>query len=313
MVDAEANDIAWDDVHKLLYVSMASSSANHPDSIGVLDPATGQFTSYHTVGSNPGDLEVSPDGQYLYVALRGAGQIQRLSLPSLAPDISIPLGTNGAGAQLYSLQMRLAPGNAHALAVVRSTSPVSSSGANNLAVFDDATMRPQTAGNAGADMITTFQWDSDTRIIAGNGANTMDTAYHIAVDGNGLQITRSQQNVTSFDYRIYLDSGRIITQRGQVFDAESFASLGSFTLGTFFPSLVAPDALTGRAFFAMNGAIKSFDLATLDPLASITLPQGTLSFSTSRLIRWGPDGLALVRYLSGAPRIMLINGPFVKP
>ena len=96
----KANDIAWDEHRQVIYVAIAPDAPEHANTIGVLDPGTGTFLSYAPVGSNPRKLELSADGQYLYVGLRGASEIQRLTLPSLELDLTIPLGAIG-GQQLY--------------------------------------------------------------------------------------------------------------------------------------------------------------------------------------------------------------------
>jgi DNA-binding beta-propeller fold protein YncE len=306
-VAATGNDIAWDAARNRFYVSIASSATSNANTIGVLDPVSGAFSAYAPVGNNPGDLEISPDGQYLYVSLRGAGSIQRLSLPSLDVDLTIPLGVRPDGRALYAREMHVQPGASRTIAVARSGQPVASVDEYDLAVFDDAAMRPQTAGTNITTKIRTFQWESAARIFASDSSNI----FHVGVDASGSQITTSQQTVGAFDYRMRLADGRLYTERGRVFDPLTFAQVGQFAIDSPFGSLVIPDVGTGRAYFLVAEGVKSFNLSTQAPLASILIPDGSFNRTGTKMIRWGADGLAVMNYLRGAPRILLINAPLV--
>jgi DNA-binding beta-propeller fold protein YncE len=142
-IAAVANDLVWDTQRQLLYVSMAQTAPSNANTIGVLDPVTGTFSTFAPTGIDPGKLAISANGEYLYVGLRGSGSIQRLLLPALSPDLTIPLGTRSVdGAPLYVKEMHVAPDAPQTIAVVRSGS-VNGLGAEwDLAIFDDAQMRP---------------------------------------------------------------------------------------------------------------------------------------------------------------------------
>lgn len=313
-VAAQANDIVWDEARQVFYVSIKSNALDNADTIGVLDPATGVIAGHAYVGSNPGDMRLSPDGQYLYVALRGAGVIQRRLLPSLAPDLTIALGTRpGDDATLYAKEFHVAPDAPRTIAVVRSTHPVASSYEYDLAVFDDAVMRPQTVGAGMPGRVTSFQWDTGTRIFGVNTASTEGSAYQLAVDAGGVAVTASQPGVVAFDHAARLVDGRMMMQSGRVFDPLTFGQLGTFAHGTPFGVVMTPDAATGKAFFLIQETIRAFDLDTLAPIASIAIPGAAPSTFNSRLVRWGRDGLALLNYQNGPEGILLINGPFVQP
>jgi hypothetical protein len=201
------------------------------------------------------------------------------------------------------------------IAVVRSTAAVASNRELDLAVFDGAVMRPQTFAGVASARLTTFQWDTGARIFGVNSSTTEGSAFQVAVDAAGLQLTASQTAVTDLDDDAFLVGGRILMQRGRVFDPLTFAQLGAFALGGPLSSTeLAPDLTTGKAFFLMNDGVKSFDLQTLAPLASITIPEALPSRVSSALYRWGPDGLVLLNYMHPSrPGILLLQGPFVQP
>jgi hypothetical protein len=182
-VAAEANELVWDAIRQVIYLSIPATAAANANSIGLLDPVTGVISGHVPVGANPGDMEISPDGQYLYVALRGAGAIERRSLPSLELDLTIPLGTRpGDGATLYSREFHVSPTEPGTIAVVRSGAPTASGSEYDLAVFDGAVMRSQTVPGGGAGSVSTFQWDTAARIFGVDGSSTTGLAFQIAVD-----------------------------------------------------------------------------------------------------------------------------------
>lgn len=312
-VAAEANELVWDAARQVIYLSIPATAAANANSIGVLDPQTGVISGHVPAGSNPGDMEISPDGQYLYVALRGAGVIERRLLPSLALDLTIPLGTRPAnGATLYAKEFHVSPTASGTIAVVRSGSPTASGSEHDLAIFDGAAMRAQTvpAGVSGA--VTTFQWDSGTRIFGVDSSSSTGRAFHVAVDAGGATVAASQENVTAFDRDAMLVEGRMIMQSGRVFDPLTFAQIGSFAHGSPFTVAATPDTTTRKAFFLVHGAVRAFDLDTFTAIASITLPDAAPTLN-ARQIRWGRDGLALLNYQHSLSGILLINGPFVQP
>jgi hypothetical protein len=89
---------------------------------------------------------------------------------------------------------------------------------------------------------------------------------------------------------------------------------GSYSLGSSTAVASAiPDPDGGRAFFYVNGSIKSFNLSSQALIASHDLIPSDQASGGGQLIRWGTDGLALLNYRAGGTGILLINGPFVKP
>ena len=102
-------DIVPDAVHQLLYASVSSSSTTNPNSIIAINPLQGAVVTVQTIPGQPGQLAVTDDGSYLYVSLPATGQISRLILPSLTPDINWTLG--------YAPEdLEAAPGQPHTVA-----------------------------------------------------------------------------------------------------------------------------------------------------------------------------------------------------
>lgn len=307
----KANDMVWDSTRQLIYVAIASDAPENPSTIGVLDPGTGTFLSYAPVGNNPRRLELSADGQYLYVGLRGASAIQRLTLPSLALDLTIPLGSTIGGQQLYAWEFHHSPDSPHTLAVVRADA---SNNAWDLVVYDDDVMRPQgLSSTLYAEKVSSFRWDTGTRIFGFHGPNS--TASHISVGTGGVQMTASQQIAGETDRAVHLFSGRMYTQLGRVYDAITFAQIGTFPLelGVGSTAVLALDPDLQKAFFLTPGTIKAFDANSRAAKGSIPVADAAPNPFSARMIRWGQDGLALLNYQGGigTQGILLIDGTFV--
>ena len=92
---------------------------------------------------NPDRLAISDDGKYLYVGLDGKGTVQRLLLPALTPDISIPLGSDPTLGITHALDLQVAPGASKTIAVSKGVVQAPSIQAQGgIAIYDDAVQRP---------------------------------------------------------------------------------------------------------------------------------------------------------------------------
>jgi hypothetical protein len=313
-----AKDLVWDATRNVFYVSIPASSPSNPNTIGVLDPVSGTFNAFVSVGNDPARLEMSPDGQYLFVALRGASEIKRLLLPSLALDLTIPVGSeSGSGFPLFGWEMHVSPLSPHVLAVVRDHGLPPT----DIAIFDDAVMRPQTAGLVATGTFSSFQWDGGSRLFAADTHTTRRTVAQIGVGPTGLQVTASQ--VIDFPMALHgsetrLLNGRMYTTVGVMFDPLTFTSLGQLPVDMGSGAGMALDATLGKVFFATPWEIKYFNTANHVLGGAIPAPPWSAPVvGTTRLVRWGDNGLALMNHqafsVKQAPGIVLIDGSFVKP
>jgi trimeric autotransporter adhesin len=91
-VNTAANDLAWDPVNQVIYLSLPSAAGANGNAVQVLNPATGILGTNVFAGSEPDLLAVSGSSQYLYVALDGSSSLQRFNLPALTTDINISFG-----------------------------------------------------------------------------------------------------------------------------------------------------------------------------------------------------------------------------
>jgi uncharacterized repeat protein (TIGR01451 family) len=282
-----ASDIAYDPIQQRLLASIQSGT----NVVVGMDPASGEFTSIIPVGTLPGQLALSDDGQYLYTALMSTGGVGRINLASNLLDLTFPLGVSDSSGNYTAGDLQVAPGQAATLAV-----SINHGGNNeSVTIYDDGLPRsnsvPATSSGGtyfiryGADASTLYSTlPGDLRLI------TVDASgARLVADVGGL-VPASQ---TQFEF----DAGRIYLQSGTVIDPTSE------TIVSRFPAAgpVAPDPATGRICFVTGGGtsqfdwqltVRAFDVATTNELWSVPLPAA--SGYVARLVNVGTNGFAVL-------------------
>jgi hypothetical protein len=313
-VDQAAQDIAYDPKNQVIYLSVPGTAASNPNTICVLDPATGMITSAQPAGSNPNALAISDDSQFLYAGIDGAASVQRFLLPGLAKDISYSLGTNPNFGPYFALDLQVAPGAPHTTAVSLGNAGLSAKAQGGITVFDDATPRPTNAPG-GFSLYDSIQWGADaTTLFAANTESTGFDFYTLSVNSGGVTQNQDFQSVFgSFANRIHFDAGTklIYADEGHVINPATGLPVGDFNdVG---PMVV--DSILNIAFFVSGqvpATIQAFDLAHFTPIDSITIP--TVGDPASRLIRWGQNGLAFItKSVNGVGKVFLVGGNFISP
>ncbi len=316
-VDLATNDLAWSTVHEKIYATVPGSVVAHGNSVAQIDPVAATIETSSFVGSEPGTLNASDDGQFLYVALGGANSIRRKTLPSLQQDILIPLAADPTYGSLFANDVQVAPGLPHTVAVARRTSSNFSSTAAGVVIYDDAVARPLVAASAGSGLaLNWLQWEQDATLLYGNTSeNTSFAVAHVNVGASGPTVAYSQRNVgTAFNFgRLHLADGLLYADGGEIYDPATRSVAGRFSTppGDWSRGVV-PDPEHNKLFMIsdVSGgiALRSFNLNTFTPIMTVPLSLRTRSNNYVRIVRWGEDGLA---FATDDGRIVLVNGPFV--
>lgn len=318
-VNQLANDLVWDPVNQVIYLSVPSTAAENGNSIAVLNPATGAIVSSQFAGSEPGVLAIADDSSYLYAGLDGAASVQRFVLPSLATDINYSLGELPYIGNYFALDLQVAPGSPHTTAVSLGQVITAPQAWGGITIFDDATARSTAASSeSGANAYDYIQWGSDaTTLYAADDEVAGYDFYTLTVNSSGVVLSNSYPGVFGNTAlygpqsgRIHFDAGTklIYGDDGFVIDPSTGQAAGSFpTSGP-----MVPDSSLNAAFFFSSStsgiAIQVFDLTHFNLVNTIVLDANTIG-DARRLIRWGQNGLAF-RTDSG---VYLIQGAFVGP
>jgi hypothetical protein len=297
-----AHDLAPDDPRGLIHLSIRSSAPLDANSVVSLDPLTGAVTQRTFVGSDPGRVARSDDGQYLYVGLDGASAVRRVTLGTLTAGLQWSLSAGEVAGEIKVL-----PGRPHSVAISRQ-SPGYSPPLNGVTVYDDGTPRPQSSpGHTGGNRIE-FLATPDT-LYGFNNAHTGFEFFTISIDASGARhVAQTSGLISGFYTQITGASGRIYGTDGSIVDAERRVRVGSIG-GS---ASVTVDAALGRAFALVDAGIAVYDLNNFQllgtvPVSAVSLDHPALAYP--HIVRWGRDGVAFL----DSDEVFLIRSPLFAP
>lgn len=302
-------DLAYDPFGKKMYASVPSAAGANGNSIATIDPLVGTVESAVSIGSEPGKLAISDDGQFLYVSLDGAAAVRRFIISSQTPDIQFSLGSDLFFGPYYVEDMEVAPGSPRTIAVSRKNLGISPRHAG-VAIYDDGVQRPtETARHTGSNVIA---FSASASMLYGYNNETTEFGFRrMVVDASGVTIIDITTNLISgFSSDIEFDNGRVYASTGAVVDPDTRTLLGTFSVSGY--ALVRPDSSVGRVFFltqpGYNGPYQlvAFDPNTFALIGSQEIPG--VSGTASSLVRWGTDGLA---FRTDANQFFIIRTPLV--
>src|SRR5258708_14207645 len=118
-VSLTTNDIVYAKSTAQLYVSLPSAAGDNGNSVAPLTPATGALGPAVFIGSEPGKLAISDNGQYLYVGLNGAPPVRRFDLATQTAGPQFGLGRDGISGPYYPEDIEVMPGHPETVAVSR--------------------------------------------------------------------------------------------------------------------------------------------------------------------------------------------------
>ena len=236
-------DLAYDTQRNVLYASIPSSASQYANSVVRIDPASGTVTGTVNVGSDPGPIAITDDGQYLYVGLVGAPTIVRLALSAFAKDIDIPLPVTG-GDVMYAEDIQPIPGLPQTFAVLTFHALVFSRSAGVL-LFDNAALRsPSAASNTGSNRIT--RGIDGTRIYGYNNESTEFGFRSLVVGANGLREESTNVGlINTFNADIEYGGGFVYATTGDVVNVSTMSKAGKIPAN----GIVRPDAANAQVRF----------------------------------------------------------------
>jgi len=312
-----AKDLIYDPLRKLIYASVPGSAGTVGNTITVIDPETGSVGRSVFIGSEPGKLAISNDGQYLYVALDGAAAVRRLILASMTPDIQFNLGSDLFFGLRYAEDIEVLPGVPESVAVSRKYLSVSPRHAG-VGIYDNGVVRPTTtpdfSGSAVNINVIEFS-TSAARLYGYNNETTGSEFRRITVDSSGVSILDATASLIQGGGDIKFDNGLIYANNGAIIDPEARTLIGTCTLSALYGGVaVRPDSANNLAFFleydfySSSWKIETFNTSTFVSLGSLTVPGIPYTATPGSLIRWGGNGLA---FRASNNNIYLVRSPLI--
>ena len=285
-------DLERDPNRALLYASFGPSAGPLADSVVAIDPVNGNIGNPVHVGSDPGRLTASPDGGFLYVALDGAGTVQKLTLPNLTSIGSFPVPEN----QIV-VRMIVSPTNADMVVLRRNP-------AGKTSLHISGTQQP---GELVAQDLFSFSENSG-QLFGCDGAHSNVKMYRLNTSSNGLTLLESQPGKQGSATDLKSSGGLLFFNGGMVVNPDTTRVRSIMPVP--FNSVVEPDAGSSRVFYLTPAGsvwtLRAFDISQGVEVGAVSLP--TLTSPPRRLLRWGADGLAFYNTNS---QVIILRGQLV--
>ncbi|MBW3623882.1 MAG: DUF11 domain-containing protein, partial [Armatimonadetes bacterium] len=322
-----AKDIVYDPLSQKIYASLPSIFRPGGNSIARIDPYTGSIEATVFVGSEPGKLALSDNGQYLYVALEGAGAIRRVDLKSFAAGLQFSLGNALYDGFYFAEDLEVLPGTPESVAVSLYKKGVTPRHAG-VAIYDNGVRRPKTSQDHTGSNVIVFS-DTASRLY-GLSLEMSQGVRRLTVDESGVTeldvIPNDIQAKIFFGWLgdIKYHNGLLYSPGGYTLDPEK--KRGGpyydnhehfYNEGPLFESqLIEPDSKYDRVYLlykyaGRNAKIHVFKMGSLGsskPLRTLQVPGVTGKIL--RFTRWGADGLA---FLTASGQLFLLRSPLFFP
>jgi hypothetical protein len=328
IVNVKANDMVWDPVSHLIYLSVAGTDLSNPNTITALNPSTGQFGTSVGTATGAGKLAIASDGSWLYAGIDKDGTVQRYALPGMANNAAIPLGTAPSGLPYYAATLEVAPGSPNTIAVSKA---INSSQPSSVVLYDGSSARPSVVSDPGgySQPVGSLAWDATgSNLYAAYNANCADRVSVLSVNLTGVQLAKIEELNTTIDMCVTMGgiyysalTGYLYGENGAVIDPSAGRVVNQLAMNASesiygYPRVTLDDNLGMAWVLAQrlgqgSGAymLESFDLRTNALLGSIAI--SNVINPPAKLIRWGTNGLAFLTNGTGADGVYLISGPFV--
>jgi hypothetical protein len=325
VLDISGKDLVWDSARNLLYVAVPVSDPTFPNTIAVIDPTKPAINQTVPIADAPTALSLSDNGQYLYSAFSGQAIVQRYALPSFSLDLTIPTGAGYSadvagtvGSCTFPIDVKAAPGAPETIAVTQGNVEYDPSGCGGLAIYDNATPRPDTIPWPSAEF-TSLAWGADATALFGQAdpCCTNQGLFGVPVSSFGVSAVNAL-NSGYLGSRVYYDSGTklLYSDSGVITNPVGPAQVGTFSVG----GIVVTDSTLNRAFvltpsgtsnyglYSTSYTLDIFNLNTQVLVNSIVIPD-VLGYPT-RMARWGSNGLVFVTtgvpYSSGSAGVLYL-------
>jgi FG-GAP-like repeat len=302
-INFPTKDIVYDPHTQRIYASVPGSAGTLGNTITVIDPVTGALGVSVFVGSEPGRLALSDDGQYLYVALDGSAAVVRVHVPTMTPGLQFSLGSDSFNGAKYAGDMAVLPGNPNAVAISLRFQGVSPDHAG-VAIYDDGVQRPTaTPGHTGS---TAIEFGESSATLYGN-SNGFSEFRSMAVTASGVSVADVTPGLIPSGTDIAFAGGIIYSTNGRIIDPAARVMLGTFSGPPSGP--VAPDASLQRTFFIQGSILRAFDNSTFTELGTLTI--AGVGGTPARLVRLDSDGLAFNTTGIGGGQVVLVRTSLV--
>jgi len=335
-VNVPANSILFDPFSQNLYATVPSTATNLTgNTIVAINPYTGAVGTPITIGSDPGPMAETSDGDYLYIGLSGADSLAQFDLLSQSLTATIPLAvTQGTTSTSFAASWLAAvPGTDNTLAVNQSGE------GGTFGIFDVS----GDTGSFRANFSGIYEGDnpvfaSATELYAYDDQTTGAEFYRYSINANGLTLMdgTTLDGMGGFGGGFVLAGGLVYGGAGGIANPATTPPSQVATLSPidFYQAGlnadeaagVVADSSTEKDFLMLANTagtwaygLVRYDTVHYLPEASLIMPSSASGVDANwTMQRFGQDGIALLSNDSigesqPAVVLMLLEGPFVTP
>jgi uncharacterized repeat protein (TIGR01451 family) len=329
LVSLDAADLVFDPFTRKLYASVPSTAPQlQGNSIVSIDPSTGAIGTPVNIGSQPGPMAESDDGQWLYVILQGSNTLARYNLVTRQRDpvtysLTPPNYIQGIG--ITPRGVAVLPGTNSSVDV-----DLGSFYGNGLLDIANGTgiFRPDLTGTysggtpAFADATHLFTWDFDD---SGNEfyRYSLSSSGFTRIDGSTVNGIGGMTGFRLNGDTVFGGTGGLINasttppQQLAIYNLSDPFGGGGIISGTS----VSPDVPIDRVFYLANPPgwetplVLSYDQSRYTFINMLNISGNDPG---PNMVRWGQDGLAFQAGDTpsdnpGEGQLFLLHGGFVLP
>ncbi len=287
-------DIAFSPRLGILFATVPASGGVYSNTLLAIDPRSGTITNSYPVGYDPGQLELAPDEQFLYLTVSNRFAMRRFDLATRTAGPMIPMGKSFVGTQLYVQDMAILGGVSNSVVVKLDDTSGNSQGVwrydngNAAGLGQFALLDPYTiVANPSNETVYAYQFNNQFPLMRG-----------LARPGSSLTVTNGLLHSGGMVYR----DGVLYDYAGRALVADTFALLGDYpqiqehsydrAIPEVDPDLKRTFYLTGyESCGAYYYTLKAYDRDRFALVGRLPIPVSLLQGGPGRLLRCSPDSL----------------------
>jgi hypothetical protein len=308
IVNLPTQDIVYSPLDNRIYAMVPNSSPVSPNTLAEIDPATGVLRSSIPIGFDPTQVVISSNGRTMHAVFGGNRGIQPFDVTTQTMGTAFFIPGGPQVREIYPILGR------EKAVVVVTYEPRFSPSATGTQVWENGVELPehvgQGVGTGGPDIVAV---DPSNGTSAYGYENSSTGYFHwtMKIDANGIDENPTPPPLygvmTGFNIgHIELLGNRLFNSRGEVYNISPAFQTGSFLGGENFVMDLGLNRLFSITSSNSNHTIRSYDLGTLQLLATETL--SGIPGTASNLTRFGGGGLA---FRTSNNQVVLVRASFV--
>lgn len=269
-VPMKVNDMAYDKVRDLLYVTTAGHAETDPHSLLAVHPQTGEVVKSIVLGNWPGPIALSDDHSRLFVGIERTGQIKQIDLSTFSVIKTFSLGHTPFVA---ATDIAVMPGDRNTVAVVLHEEGMLDWDAG-ISLYRNGVQVGRTKVQSGPEDLAFGD--------AGNlyGVDWGGRFRRMTVDESGVHMEATFRDIMTTTSNLTITDGIAYSTQGDAVDPVRAERLGRFDAGTDPNGLIQADSFVaipalGRGFLSRFwGVVEEYDLKEFRLISTFQMPAG---------------------------------------